>query len=121
MCSIRISLFNIKLRFKHYRTYASTILKITYDLDVDIDSDYLFLVGKALEYLSPTRVPGAFWVEFLPFLKHIPAWVPGASFKKHAEKGRPLIRRMRDEQFDKVKKRMVSQLRDPESYLDVGL
>ena len=87
----------------------------------DMHNDYIHIAEAAVNALGTTPVPGAFWVEFLPFLKHIPAWVPGASFKKHAEKGRPLIRRMRDEQFDKVKKRMVSQLRDPESYLDVGL
>ncbi|KAK7676908.1 hypothetical protein QCA50_020164 [Cerrena zonata] len=89
-------------------TYASTILKITYDMDVDINSDYLYLVEKALECISPTRVPGAFWVEFLPFLKHVPSWVPGAYFKRHAERGKPLIKRMRDDAFDGVKARMAA-------------
>ena len=82
-------------------------MKITYDLDVDIDSDYLFLVGKALEYLSPTRVPGAFWVEFLPFLRYIPPWVPGAHFKKWAERCTPVVNRMVDQAFDSVKQSMV--------------
>lgn len=69
-------------------------------MDVDIDSDYLYLVEKALEYISPTRVPGVFWVEFLPSLKHVPSWIPGAYFKRHAKRGKVLVDRICNEQFD---------------------
>ena len=27
-------------------------------------------------------VPGRYWVEFFPFLRFVPAWVPGAGFQK---------------------------------------
>ena len=57
--------------------------------------------------ISHAQVPGNFWVEFLPFLRYIPSWVPGAGFKKFIEKHTKLTKQMLDIPFDTVKREMV--------------
>jgi len=35
-----------------------------------------------LDGMGKAASPGAFLVDFIPILKHVPEWVPGASFQK---------------------------------------
>ncbi|KAH9925317.1 cytochrome P450 [Fomitopsis serialis] len=42
-------------------------------------------VHKALRAFSDITVPGAYLVDVLPFLKYVPQWFPGATFKHVAE------------------------------------
>ena len=65
------------------------------------------LAQDAVKAVSITRIPGQFWVEFLPFLKYIPAWVPGTHSKKHAKYGKLLWDRVRDEPFNATKEKIV--------------
>ncbi|KAK1226459.1 hypothetical protein PQX77_010543 [Marasmius sp. AFHP31] len=72
--------------FDHINYYAgSIILKITYGYTLKTEDDpYLHLLYKALEGMIPVMDHGSFWVDYLPILQYIPAWLPGASFKKKA-------------------------------------
>lgn len=45
----------------------------------------------------------AFWVDFMPFIQYVPAWVPGAAAAKIGARSRPIVQRMRDMPFDNVK------------------
>ena len=83
-------------------------MKLAYGMDIDsLDNKYIRLSRDAFEAASLTRVPGAFWVEFIPSLKYIPDWVPFVPFKIHAKRGKDLWTRMRDEPFDFAKQNMV--------------
>ncbi|KAI0693294.1 cytochrome P450 [Cerioporus squamosus] len=68
---------------EHIRyTFTSSIIKIIYGLDVaDKNDQYIAMMEKILEG-GEAFVPGRYYVEFLPFLRHIPGWVPGAGFQK---------------------------------------
>ena len=55
-------------------------------------------------------IPGNFWIEFVPFLKWIPSWVPGAYFKAFAEQNAPYVIDMKDEPYNEVKRQMVSSI-----------
>ncbi|KAK1226460.1 hypothetical protein PQX77_010544 [Marasmius sp. AFHP31] len=48
------------------------------------DDPYLKLLHKALEGMILVMDHGSFWVDYLPILRYIPTWVPGASFKRKA-------------------------------------
>ncbi|KAI0082355.1 CyP450 monooxygenase [Panus rudis PR-1116 ss-1] len=60
----------------HY-TLTATILEIVYGLDLSTVNDgYVETLQRAMKGLSAITVPGAYWVEFMPLLKYIPAWIP---------------------------------------------
>ncbi|KAL4252343.1 cytochrome P450 family protein [Pleurotus pulmonarius] len=44
---------------------------------------------KALATLSDAAISGLFLVDILPFMRHVPSWMPGAGFKRFAERSRP--------------------------------
>ncbi|KAF9261942.1 cytochrome P450 [Marasmius fiardii PR-910] len=73
--------------FKHVRTHAGgIILEVVYGYHIqDVDDPYVQLADKAMESSREAGIPGSFLVDYIPLLKHIPAWFPGASFKSKAE------------------------------------
>ncbi|KAI0763639.1 cytochrome P450 [Trametes elegans] len=81
-------------------------LKIVYDIDVkSADDDHLRVSTEALEALT-LCTPGHFAVEFLPFLRHFPAWVPGAGFQKLFARCKAASVRLKRELFLEVKEAM---------------
>ncbi|KDQ58243.1 hypothetical protein JAAARDRAFT_35056 [Jaapia argillacea MUCL 33604] len=67
----------------------STILTVTYGHRVVTDDDYLVkLSDEAIQHLRQLVQPTAFLVNFLPFLKYLPDWAPGAGFKAFARLAR---------------------------------
>ena len=72
-----------------------------------MDHEYIRMSGEVMSGISHAQVPGNFWVEFLPFLRYIPSWVPGAGFKRFIEKHTKLTKQMLDIPFDTVKREMV--------------
>ncbi|KAK7692396.1 hypothetical protein QCA50_004021 [Cerrena zonata] len=84
--------------------YSAIILKVVYDMDItDMKHEYVQLAEKVAHNVSPTLVPGKFLVEFLPFLKYLPKWLPGMHFKRNATLCEELIRQMVNGPFDVVK------------------
>ncbi|KAK7692344.1 hypothetical protein QCA50_003969 [Cerrena zonata] len=90
-------------------TPAAIILKIAYDIDVtNPDDEYLQLATDVVEKTTEAQLPGRFWIEFVPFLKHLPAWVPGAEFKRFVEDINPKIEQMLNQPWDGVKRDIAS-------------
>lgn len=73
----------------------------------DIHDDYVRLAQEAVLGLSISMMPGTFWVDYFPFLKHLPSWLPGFSLKKTTNHYRPIIEEMRNRPFDKIQREMV--------------
>ncbi|KAK1230834.1 hypothetical protein PQX77_006074 [Marasmius sp. AFHP31] len=79
---------------EHINNYTSSIiLKIIYGYTLkEKDDPYFRLVLDAMEGISAGATFGTFWVDYLPALKYIPSWVPGASFKRKAKEwNKPII------------------------------
>ena len=53
---------------------------------------------------------GTYLVDYIPILKYVPSWMPGASFKRKAHEWRRLSREMLESQFETVKLKMVSRV-----------
>ncbi|EPS95741.1 hypothetical protein FOMPIDRAFT_1053918 [Fomitopsis schrenkii] len=80
------------------------ILKTTYGLEVHSPENELITVSEATHHdLSLALVPGAFLVDVLPALKHVPAWFPGAGFQQHAARSRKRAWKMAEETYLQVK------------------
>ena len=85
---------------------ASVIFTVTYGRH--LDDDYLTVTKKAIEGLNKSAIMGAYWVEFFPWLKHIPSWVPGTTSRKTAERYKPHVITMLEKPYAQVKAEMVS-------------
>ena len=63
-----------------------------------------------MDGLAETLVPGKYAIDFLPFLKHVPAWMPGPAFPKIAAKFKPYIAALREAPFQAAREIWVSQV-----------
>lgn len=89
-------------------------MAIAYGIDVLPKNDpYIEAAEKGLATVAIAAVPGAYLVDTLPFLKHVPDWMPGAGFKLQAKQWRTFADRVLEAPFAAVKKAMVSSVRKP--------
>ncbi|KAJ3574087.1 hypothetical protein NP233_g2006 [Leucocoprinus birnbaumii] len=103
-------------RFRdHIRQLAAgIILKLTYDHQVTSEDDYYVLLAhKALEGLLQAVHVGSFVVDVIPALAFIPAWFPGASFKRKARRNAKYSTELRDVPFLQAKKRKDAEAIEP--------
>ncbi|KAM5539388.1 hypothetical protein V8D89_006840 [Ganoderma adspersum] len=63
--------------------FSATLLKVVYGIDID-DGDHEIVrdIREAVEGISEGFVPGKFLVDYIPWLKYVPAWFPGAGFQR---------------------------------------
>ncbi|CAG8120032.1 unnamed protein product [Penicillium salamii] len=97
---------------KHTRTAAGAfILKITYGYNIEPhhDDPLVNLADLALQQFSASVVPGAWLVDMVPALKHLPEWAPGAAFKKTARFYAHTLTRLVEEPFAFTKSQMLQE------------
>ncbi|RPD61614.1 cytochrome P450 [Lentinus tigrinus ALCF2SS1-6] len=82
--------------------------KLLYDIDDDEDvHEYTVMVERAQEGVAQGLLPGKLLVEFFPFLRHVPAWLPCAGFKRLSRKWIAAAMHLKNESFAKFKKSMA--------------
>lgn len=62
----------------------------------------------ATEQFSELTRPGAFLVDVLPFLRHVPSWFPGGGYKNELKAWTMTVEEMADMPHEFVKQQMVS-------------
>ncbi|KAF8874417.1 cytochrome P450 [Infundibulicybe gibba] len=99
----------------HFRhNAASVIMNVTYGINVAPHDDrYITIAEKALDGMAKAANPGAFLVDVLPFLKHVPAWMPGAGFQLKAREWRKAVTEMRDLPFEAVRNALKTGTASP--------
>ncbi|EMD42231.1 hypothetical protein CERSUDRAFT_110763 [Gelatoporia subvermispora B] len=91
------------------RTAAAIVIQITYGHQIAPEGDwYVTLADKAITTLGKAGIFGTYIVDYLPILKYIPTWFPGAKFKRLAAEWRTLNQEMVNKPFDMVKERVLS-------------
>ena len=89
--------------------FAATVMRITYGIELNEANDKYFIMAKRLaEIAEDIAVPGRYPVEAFPLLRFLPAWFPGAYFKRYAKRARRDILSIRDQLFDSSNTAMVS-------------
>ncbi|KAJ7618737.1 cytochrome P450 [Roridomyces roridus] len=89
------------------------IIPITYGLDVQPSNDpYVDLAEKTTHQTNP-GVSGGFLIDFLPFLKYIPEWFPGAGFQKTAKIVQKLGRDLQNVPFEETKGQIAAGVLRP--------
>ncbi|KAG8906880.1 hypothetical protein FRC01_007876 [Tulasnella sp. 417] len=74
--------------------------------DEDGGHDYIDMQIE-LGIITAKTVQG-YWVDFFPWLKHIPTWFPGAQFKRDGLRWGKQYDTVRDYMFERIKKRVLS-------------
>ncbi|KAJ8086075.1 hypothetical protein PM082_004894 [Marasmius tenuissimus] len=69
---------------------------------------YLQLTKKVSEETGEAFQPGRWLVNFIPLLKYVPHWLPGAGFQRWAKQAKGLFLEMVREPFIEVRKNMVT-------------
>ncbi|GBE80604.1 cytochrome P450 [Sparassis crispa] len=104
------------------RFATANIIEITYGHRVLTDDDEYVKIGKAaLDSLEAGNI-GASPVDFFPFLRFVPPWVPGCShLTGPIRKYQPAVRRLHDFPFQVVENEMITGTALPSftsTYLD---
>lgn len=87
---------------------SAVAMSVAYGYEITSSEDpFIEMAEEAMAMLSNATSPGAILVNALPILQYLPAWFPGAGFKRFANKCRGLTDQMRDGTFEAVKKKMV--------------
>ena len=70
------------LTYKMHSTFGAAILKVVYGISIaEKDDKYIAAMETVSKANTDGTLPGKFMVEFLPFLRHVPAQFPGASYR----------------------------------------
>ncbi|KAI0036969.1 cytochrome P450 [Vararia minispora EC-137] len=95
------------------RAAGAIILKIAYGYKVcDEDDSFVSIVEEAMVQFSEL-FETTYLVDFIPLLKHVPAWLPGAKFQRTAKKYRATLASVADLPMDFVKKRIAEETAEP--------
>ena len=87
---------------------------MVYGIDVKDENDiYVQMSEEALVGSTQGLVPGKFLVEFLPFLRHIPPWFPGAASQRLWAKWMAAGDRLLNAPFEHTRAKLV---RSPSIY-----
>jgi len=86
---------------QHIRRFAGAIIaRITYGYEAQEQGDPIItLAESALGLFSEFSKPGTYLVDFIPALKYIPEWFPGADFQREASWAKRVLKDMVDVPF----------------------
>ncbi|KAJ3555935.1 hypothetical protein NM688_g2302 [Phlebia brevispora] len=86
------------------QTYAATILNIIYGMRIqDFSDEFISLSRRAVESVNNSRMPGRFWVEYFPWLRYLPSWVPVSSARKFADEYKYFVDASHNKAFDALR------------------
>ena len=85
------------------------IMSVAYGISVKESNDpYILNVEEALKGIAEAGIPGAFLVDFIPILKYVPDWFPGAGFKRKAAHWRRVNAEVAEKPFQFVTEQVVT-------------
>ncbi|KAF8560444.1 cytochrome P450 [Imleria badia] len=94
-------------RYSCFRMAAAVVMKISYGHEISDKGDvYVTIADEAMQGLGKAGIFGTFLVDYLPLLKYVPEFMPGAGFKRQARVWRAMSRKMIEKPFQMVKERM---------------
>ncbi|OCH88346.1 CyP450 monooxygenase [Obba rivulosa] len=100
-------------------TFAENILSLVYGIQVTEKEDpHIAAAERALAASAAGFNLGAWWVDFMPFLKYVPSWMLGAGFKRMAVGCRADAAAMK---YDTWKSMRVSAVQTDSPYTPVAV
>ena len=77
------------------RLVTDSAMASVYGIDAAVDDPECEMtkITEALRnFAEPLLLPGGYILEIIPFLQHLPSWVPGMQIKRTVENGRAVVR-----------------------------
>ncbi|CAE6467135.1 unnamed protein product [Rhizoctonia solani] len=97
------------LNEEFYRTTSAVFLDSVYGYELDSSEDPFFTnILNMNSILSEASLPTAFLVNALPWMEHVPDWMPGTGWKRTAYEWRALKDRAICDVYNWAKQRVVS-------------
>lgn len=82
-------------------------MDIVYGVQIaSMEDKYVQLATESLHVFASSQLEGKYWVNYMPILKYVPAWVPGAEAAKFAARWRPAVEEMVNRPFNEVKRQL---------------
>ncbi|KAF8954901.1 cytochrome P450, partial [Flammula alnicola] len=95
-------------------TAGRIIMSVIYGIPVTTPDDiYITEAEELMEIVSKASVPGAYLVDLVPMLKHLPSWLPFNTIHKTAEHGRKLLYSVISQPYQHVKREMAEGVARP--------
>ncbi|KAF8880683.1 cytochrome P450 [Infundibulicybe gibba] len=91
--------------FMHHirHCFSAAIMDIAYGIKTEDTNDpYTTIAEEVFAGVAEAGVAGSFLVDLIPMLKYVPAWVPGAGFKRKAAYWRAVVHKMADKPWEAV-------------------
>lgn len=86
-------------------------MEVSYGIKIKgLDDPYVKDAESVLEGLADGGTPGRYLVDAFPFMKHIPAWFPGAEWKRKANRWLNVNRYVARKPYELVKEQMVGEM-----------
>ncbi|OQE21561.1 hypothetical protein PENFLA_c014G03275 [Penicillium flavigenum] len=107
---------------QHIQTEAgAVILRIAYGYRVEPHNQDILvnLANEALEQFSIASTPGTWLVDLIPALKYVPAWFPGAGFKRTAQEWRKNLEDVAKKPYALVQQRTEDGKYEPSFLSDI--
>lgn len=93
------------------RLFGTEIMRVAYGFDNIEQNEALIHNAEALVLgFLEAAVPGRFWVNVFPVLKHVPSWLPGAGFKRAFSELSRISFKTLYPPFEEAKQNFVSQV-----------
>ncbi|KAH7334825.1 cytochrome P450 [Rhizoctonia solani] len=110
----RLAMSSESFESEFRRTVAAEILSSVYGYTVEDTNDPLVRDNAALvENFTVAAIPGNFIVNFIPWLKYVPQWFPGAGWKRTIAEWRQLKERVMNEPYELAKAQIASGIAAP--------
>ncbi|KAF8895363.1 cytochrome P450 [Infundibulicybe gibba] len=95
---------------EHIKTMAAAVvMSVFYGYDISpVNDKFVTFSEKAVGNLSDSTFPGAVAVNWIPALRFLPSWFPGAGFQKYAEETRNLLVLMKELPFQFVRESIAT-------------
>ncbi|KAH9051447.1 cytochrome P450 [Lactarius vividus] len=93
---------------KHIELFlqGKIVMRLTYGYDPKENDDMLVPPRRIVSIMKQFILPGAALINHLPFLQHLPSWVPWFKYEPLASECRELARRTKNEPIDFVRNSM---------------
>ncbi|KAF8749081.1 cytochrome P450 family [Rhizoctonia solani] len=112
LCQLLSHPKNVEGKFKHMA--ACMILSSAYGYDVSSsDEELVKIVEAANKGLCQSALAGNFFVNVIPWLQYVPSWLPGAGWKRQANKWREEKDKMLHTPFDWTRVQMTTGTATP--------
>ncbi|OJA16744.1 hypothetical protein AZE42_09320 [Rhizopogon vesiculosus] len=95
-------------------TAGRIIMSVSYGLPVQTPDDvYITDAEETMDMIGKATVPGAFLVDLVPRLKHLPSWIPFNKIHETGSLGREQIERLITRPFEHVLQERVKGTAEP--------